>query len=87
MEPSTPPSSSMILPVIHADAGDAKNNAEFATSSTSPNRPSGVFFIIPAFISGFGLRKRSSASVSIAPGSIALTRTLGAKSWASKRVS
>ena len=77
-----PPSTRMIAPVVKLDAADAKWTASGATSLASPIRPSGTNDV-----------SRSSGahplleSVRNGPGSIALTRTFGAKASASPIVS
>ncbi len=74
----------MILPVTQAEAGEARYSAAAAMSSGLPRHLSGVLASM-AWRMAAGITL-FSAAVRVGPGATALTRTCGAKSWASRRV-
>ena len=75
-----PPLGSIVWPVMKLFCGLARNNAAAATSSTRPMRAIGI---ISSFLRHSGdMLARSSMSVSIGPGAIALIKMSGANSLA-----
>src|SRR5688572_32498110 len=73
-----PPLGSTVCPVMKLLCGLARNNAAAATSSGRPMRAIGI---ISSFLRQSGdMLARSSMSVSIGPGAIALIRMSGANS-------
>src|ERR1700680_567500 len=78
----------MTSPVIQADSSDAKNTSSGAISVTRPSRPSGVFPASTAPAPPSKVPAATLPSVSVWPGSMALTRILrGASSSANPLVS
>ena len=80
-----PPSTGRIWPVTYDDASEARYTAAAAMSSASPIRLMGVPASLTDLRSSFSTL--SSASVTMAPGAMAFTRILGARSAAMVRVS
>src|SRR5207244_13252626 len=68
-----PPSTGMAVPVTKSEAGAARKTAMPAMSSNSPQRPAGVRLSTESFRPGIWRRAFWVSSVSIQPGSTALT--------------
>ncbi|MNV55753.1 hypothetical protein D3C71_1479960 [compost metagenome] len=71
-----PPSTASTCPVIQRAAGEHRNTAARATSSTSPKPPNGILARICSYSAGSSLRRRSHRPPgnSMEPGAMALTR-------------